>query len=371
VVNTMQYLHTFDTLMINTMPCSSSAVDGNQSCPLKPWAVRCSLYPCLHTYGGNISQSVLDERIISTTPLPFMNMNGGDYFSLAGNHPSFPSIDCTPSDKPTDKNTVPTSRLSNGLQYVNYTATSDDADTQYYSPSCTWLFGIGSTQALTEYLYELFNDQSLSSYDGFPDTTEGDAWLEQLYRNGTANLGTTKTFMVGLANAMTATMRQRGDDSNSTPAKGTVLVNQTCINVQWAWIALPAALMLATLLFLAATVLQSHRAIHHRGRPARAGQKGRGSGAGRRPWKSSSLPLVWCGLRDETRGRHGRLDDLDQMKESAETVRVQLRRLDEAVVAGEEDQGGADGGVGAWRLMEGSRGVADDVMLDWRRFINR
>jgi hypothetical protein len=96
VVNTMQYLHTFDALMINTVPCNSSAVDG-------------------------------------------------DYFSLAGNHPSFPSIDCTPSYQPTDKNTVPTSRLSNGLQYVNYTATSDDADTQYHSPLCTWQFGIGST----------------------------------------------------------------------------------------------------------------------------------------------------------------------------------------------------------------------------------
>ena len=371
VVDDMQYLGTFDALMLNTVPCNSSTVDGDQPCPFKPWAVRCSLYPCIQTYGGNVSQYVLDERIISTTPLPFMDMNEGDYFSLAGNHPSFPSIDCTPSDKPTDKNTVPTSRLSNGLQYVNYTATSDDADTQYYSPSCTWLFSVSSTQALTQFLYGLFSNNSLSSPYNFPDNAEGSPWLQQLYRNGTANLSTTKTFMAGLANAMTATMRQRGDDSNSAPAEGTVLVNQTCINVRWAWIALPAALMLATLLFLAATVLQSHRAIHHQGRPAPAGQKGRRSEAGRLPWKSSSLPLLWCGLRDETRARYDRLDDLDQMKKSTKMVRVQLRRLDEPVVVREEDEGGTDGGVGAWRLMEGSRGVADDVMSDWRRFISR
>ncbi|OCL05885.1 hypothetical protein AOQ84DRAFT_379147, partial [Glonium stellatum] len=230
-----EYLYTFDTLMLDKVPCDSSSIGDGTFCSVKPLAVRCSLYPCLHTYGGNVSQSVLDERIISTTPLLFMNTVRGSYFSLAGNHSSFPSINCTPSDHPTNNNVVPTSRLSNGLQYIQQGNTTNNTGMQYYNPSCAWLFDIGPTTALSVYLDGIFGHNSANTSSKYPANPSPDTWLQQLYHNGSANPSTIDAFLSGLANAITATMRQRGDASNSAPAQGTVLGSQICVRVRWAW----------------------------------------------------------------------------------------------------------------------------------------
>ena len=256
-------LFAFDALMIN-VHCNSSTLEHSGECATLPWAARSSLYPCVHTYSNaKISASTLAEQIILTNRIPFMNMSEGLYFSLAGNHPSIPTVDCTPSEHLTENNTQPTSILHSGLRYVNLTHVPGASDTLWYNPLCTWEFGIGPTEALTEYLYAFYNRNYLSAPYGSPGNTVGDAWLEHLYRNGTANINTTANYMRGLANAMTSTMRQRGDAFNSDPATGTVLTNQTCIRVAWAWLALPAALLFCTFVFLATIMLQTHRYTGH------------------------------------------------------------------------------------------------------------
>ncbi len=135
--------------------------------------------------------------------------------------------------------------------------------------------------------------------------------------------------MEGLANTMTATMRQRGDSSKSTPATGTVLSATTCIRVRWVWLSLPAALLASAIAFFLAVVVQSQRYT----RPGAAQ-------GGRRPWMSSSLPLLWCGLDDETKRRYGTLDDVAGMQDRGERMRVSLGK-------------GFDGHDGRWGFREG------------------
>jgi hypothetical protein len=334
VVGEDSNLFTFDALMINAH-CNSSTLKYCEKCPTLPWAVRCSLYPCVHTYSNvKISASTLAEQITLTNRIPFIE---GLYFSLAGNYPSIPTVDCTPSEHPTKSNTQPTSILRSGLRYVNRTHVPGASDTLWYNPLCTWEFGIGPTEALTEALYGFYRGTYLSAPNGTPCNTVGDPWLEQLYQNGTANINITANYMRGLANAMTSTMRQRGDAFNSDPATGTILTNQTCIRVAWAWLALPAALLLCTFVFLATIMLQTHRYTGH-GKP----QGGRG------PWKSSSLPLLWCGLEEKTRQRYGAFDDVDQMKERGKGLKVQL---------GKSVGLGAETDSGQWELSELSKPV--------------
>ncbi|KAJ9611536.1 hypothetical protein H2200_004720 [Cladophialophora chaetospira] len=314
-------LFSFEALMIN---CKGSANKTTGICETGPWAFRAALYPCINTYGDvKVSKSILQEQKLSTTRVPFMGMNGGFYFSLAGEYPSFPGLDCTPTNKIEGNNTVPTSLLPNGVRYINDSVVAGAADTMWFNPACTYEFGLGSVEALTEYLGSSFfgwysDPYVLQEYAIGPSYTIGRAWLERLYANGTANVSSVSSFMDGLANTMTATMRQRGDAEKSVPATGTVLATTTCIRVRWAWLSLPAALLASTMVFFVAVMVRSRQNT----------RTGAAQG-GRRPWMSSSLPLLWCGLDDETKRRYGVVNDLRTMQERGDRVKVSLgRRFD-------------------------------------------
>lgn len=316
-------LFAFEALMVNE-DCKSA----QRPCPRYPWAFAAFLYPCIHSYGSvKVSDSIFQERILSTTSLPYVNTTDGLRYGLAGDYPSFPGTDCSPSQERQGNKTQPTSLLSNGLRYpVDQRKIQSAADMMWYDPACAYGFGQGSTYALSEYLGVFFgtlekpNNLSLMYSAAY---TIGDVWIQNLYANGTANLESTRAYMQGLANAITAVIRERGDISNSVPAKGTVLANKTCIRVVWAWLALPVALMLLTLAFFIATIVKSYQYT----------KKGATEG-GRRAWKSSSLPLLWCGLDDELRTRHGGFDDLTSMDECANKVKVSLERRDEGLRRG-------------------------------------
>jgi hypothetical protein len=325
-------LYAFEAIMIN---CQGVLNKTTTTCKTGPWAFRADLYPCVHTYGNvNISRSVLTQELLATTRVPFMNMNNGDYFSLAGDFPSFDGVDCTPSKQPTEINTISTSLLQDGQRYVNISAA--EPDIMWYNSACTYGLGVGSLQAIAQYFGGAFFSQAdysstLQAPYGTPGNTVGNAWLELLYRNGTANIDSVTEFMQGLANAMTATMRQRGDSTNSIPVTGTALVNSTCIDVRWGWLTLPVALLALTFSFFASVMWISRGPTFKR------------TAQGVRPvWKSSSLPLLWCGLDDDTKRQYGTSSALVAMEERSDQMVINLRRT--------FDVGHDDGG--RWSLGE-------------------
>ena len=333
-------LFSFETVMIK---CKGGGNASTAACmQTEPWAFRATLYPCIHTYGKvSISKTILGEELLSTTRLPFMNMSDGLYFSLAGNVPSFPGIDCTPSNHPAGNNTLPTGLLRNGMRYITNPYQDAGRTTQmlWFNPACTYEFAINPVLALTEYLSTAFfglvgdPNELQAPYGAAPDVV-GDAWLLRLYAGGEADLTSVNNFMQGLANAMTAIMRQRGDASNSVPATGTMLASTTCIRVHWQWLTLPIALLTLTIVFFFAVVLQSQQYTRRS-----ANQEGR------KAWKSSSLPLLWCGLDDETRRRYGTLNDPVTMEDRGNELRVSLSRMHDV----------GDKGVGRWVLGEAGR----------------
>lgn len=125
--------------------------------------------------------------------------------------------------------------------------------------------------------------------------------------------------MEGLTNSITTTMRSRGDSPSSAYAKGTVMGMQTCVTVQWAWISLPAALLVLMLAFLSVTILQT----------ATEGMI----------WKSSSLALLFNGLSPSLGNNYATLGRLEDMKTSAEHVRARLHRTNEVGWAFVETKG--------------------------------
>lgn len=337
-------LLTLQALMV-TVNCSGAMSASEDGCSIKPWAIRASLSPCIHMYGNvRFSNSIFEEHILSTTMLPFVPEIG--YYSLAGNYPSLPNIDCSPSESLQENKTQSTGLLASGLRYVNHSSNAlNGSETLWYDSSCTYDFGYGPTTGLYDsftnvFFGTMYKPNSVTIPRGLSSQTIGDAWMLSLYANGQANLTSAAAYMEGLAISITAAIRESGDSSNSAPARGTVFGSQTCVGVEWAWIALPAVLLFLTLVFLMTTVVQSRRYTT--------------TGAaedGRKPWKSSSLPLLWNGMPDETRARYERFDEVEKMKASGDGMKVSLRRERRSEYGG---PGADDHEQGRWTLREES-----------------
>jgi hypothetical protein len=87
----------------------------------------------------NISYTnrVFKEYVASTVMLP--NILGNQYYSLAGDYPSGPGVDCSPSTTPVGNKTQPTDILDNGHRYVIHEPPeeTENPNIMYYDPRCT------------------------------------------------------------------------------------------------------------------------------------------------------------------------------------------------------------------------------------------
>jgi hypothetical protein len=299
-------LFSFSTMMMNIEGCDLDLRAGLIGCTLKPWAVNCSIYPCLKTYGGNISQHLLNEVVLDSVRLPRQNADMWySPFILVQNSTLRNGTwqDCNPTSKPTRTNTVGYQELGcvdDTCEEMKYAL--------YYPYDCVWNFNLFSIRGMINYLSTLMLGSIGPMQYWNPRDTSGDIWIQKLYHNGTANISTVNTYMEGLTNAITATMRYRGDTDSSGYTKGTVMSIQTCITVQWTWISLPAALLVLTLGFLSVTILQT------------------GSHSGEMTWKSSSLALLFHGLNPDLRAQYGTLREVHDMKTSAKHLQARLQR---------------------------------------------
>lgn len=142
----------------------------------------------------------------------------------------------------------------------------------------------------------------------------GDSWIKVFWAlRGSVNVSSVPIVMQGLTTSINSVLRSDGDASNSGPARGVVLVNQTCVGVVWAWLALPLTLGAWTVSLLALTIIQCQ--IHNRRR---------GIQRSRSPWKTSTLPLLWCGLPDFVKEQYSRLDSMEQMKSISDELKLML-----------------------------------------------
>jgi hypothetical protein len=229
------------------------------------------------------------------------------------------------------------------------TGVTPNASMLYYDPRCTYMFGESSLFALNGYSSNFFGPESnLTSPYNVAGDTDGPIWLERLYLNGTADMNTTVAYMQGLAHAVTAVIRKNGDAEHNLPVTGTVFGAQTCIAITWGWLALPAALLLLTLIFMCATVLRAHHATSVSRNAAEAG---------RRSWKSSTLPLLWCGLSDETRRSYGTLDSVYEMREYGDELFVCLRRDSDARRREQQPDKVEEEISGRWTLSKATTGL--------------
>ena len=290
------------------------------------FAVRCSLFPVINTYGASISQGVLQEVLLETNLLPYAIGNFGalnsdefvtsEYF-LAGNSTLRNGMwhDCNPSENPTAENTIPAQRCVPTEDNVCET----EGPSHFYPSDCIWYFGTTTTDGMGSFLYELMIGQSLmlvgSNYNSsgvvdYGTYLSGNIWIQNLYNSGSPTMDSVNEYMEGLSNSITAIIRQGDTSGNSTQgwAQGTVLGMQTCIQVQWRWISLPAVTLALVFAFMGMTVLRT--------------------GQSSMVWKSSSLALLFHGLSPDTRDQYGELGRVKDLDRVAKGMQATLERTD-------------------------------------------
>lgn len=123
---------TLDALMIQKR---TNCTDGKTVCGTYPWAVRCSLYPCVKTFKSEISLGILKETLLSTIPLRQTNISAIEVttsrtlkWAIAVNSTirNGTRHDCLPSDYPTPDTPV-------GIT-ANMTLPITDTDTKTAGP---------------------------------------------------------------------------------------------------------------------------------------------------------------------------------------------------------------------------------------------
>ena len=257
----------------------------------RAFAFQCFLIPCVNTYLGNISLAVLQEKLVKSVDLVENRTLGANSYQIVTNQTLINGTwyECTPSNQSSKDRPAAVGNL-------------------YYPQNCVWKYGAGSHYALGYYINTLLGNQTLINPLGVikPQSTLGSAWIQRLFQNGTANLPSVNAYTEGLANSITATIRLRGDGGSSEYARGVTLETQTCITVQWAWIALPAALLVLAVVFLAATILKTSNLAQDA------------------VWKSSSLALLFHGLSPGLLNQHTALGQNSEMERAAKEIRPKL-----------------------------------------------
>ncbi|KAK2626365.1 hypothetical protein QTJ16_004627 [Diplocarpon rosae] len=145
-------------------------------------------------------------------------------------------------------------------------------------------------------------------------------WLDPFYNNGAPSPSNTQALMDRLADSMTNYMRTA--DLKASAVLGEVNGVQTCVQVIWPWLALPAVLVLATCLLLLATISKTATQA-----PANV-------------WKSSPLAYLYCGFTDASRADlGGGLVTVDEMDHVAKRKDLLLTETSEGWRFLAEDKG--------------------------------
>ncbi|KAI9725124.1 MAG: hypothetical protein M1828_003466 [Chrysothrix sp. TS-e1954] len=275
-------------------------------------AASCKIGPCVKTFDVKLENGQLQETLKDTYVPP----------ELDGQSPTETSVDLSCLSKLTQANGPHNaSRSTAGARWMTFNpATQGEDPSSYLAPNmtipqeCVYSMMLRSALSLVPSFQAVFNGSLVPNDQAQnPAEARGKATLLGMYQQGNVSFETVNSALQSLTEAMTNYIREHGAPGWSEPLKGQTWRTDTCVRVEWGWLALPAALTAFTLVFFVVMILQTRR-----------GEVGHNHN-----WKSSTLPLLFHGLDERTRWRQGELARLDAMEKSAKSLHVKLDLTDE------------------------------------------
>ncbi|KAI9889951.1 MAG: hypothetical protein M1814_004674 [Vezdaea aestivalis] len=233
---------------------------GAPTFPFQTVAFECSLFACIRTY----TASVTDGSVVETEVKRSFGQT--DWLTGENNPPGIL--------RPLDMRFIPKEENCTFKERVK----------NQNSSLCTYNFNSISLLALGNFFWDFWNGTVAGKY--FEHASSRNDAMDILYGGGITNFTHISGTLGGIADSMTAAIRltgrvfdqDYGSGGGQGKVTGSVMISNTCIDVRWGWITLPAAVALLTLLLLASTVLLDRLKPDQ---PA---------------WKTSSLPTLFHGL---------------------------------------------------------------------------
>ena len=287
-------------------------------------AASCNIAPCVRSYKASIDAGTLTEENIRTSSLwDIINQEstGGELLSATIN------VACLPNGTEDQLSKLGfnveqdgwlnTPNLTTALNFpypTHYWIPTDDPTAQNISIPIECVYVV---EALTNNGIQEFLDIYLNGTVGIaPDAAYsydygGAAQLLAIYDDGNLSFEDLTQVYANISDSLTQHIRQNGVQNFSSPVSGTVLHEQTCVHVRWAWLSYPAVLIVLTLFFLTAMIIETR------------GWEGRSH-----DWKSEPLALMFHRLDDDAFGRiqAGRLIKRSGMQDTAKRIYVRLGR---------------------------------------------
>ncbi|OAA56121.1 hypothetical protein ISF_07719 [Cordyceps fumosorosea ARSEF 2679] len=135
------------------------------------------------------------------------------------------------------------------------------------------------------------------------------AWVSGLWRNGSTDINLVTKFAEGLATSIGAQMRTAAvGPSMLREARGTTLVEKTCIRIHWGYITFFAVVFVLEVLFLGSVMVLSYRSRLHA------------------DWKSSTLAVAFLSSASLRRGGWSpeNPESEESLRDAARSVKASL-----------------------------------------------
>lgn len=275
-------------------------------------AFECEFYPVVNTLSTNVTNGVLLEQVLDSQRMNVWSIPWGTHTLLMVNRTIKAGEwhQCNSSREQSDEHNFPV--VNRPDPPGPSLGTSDTLDelasnnfTEWWPQDCVFWIDYAPTEGLASTLDGFLGNESLY-LDSWTQRPKGDLWSVNLWNNGSATLETVQAATDGLSRSITARWRQGdGISDNMGPVVGTVLGNQTCVRVNWAWIALPASLLLLAVVFLVLTIVRT------RSKQAQV-------------WKGSIFAVLFSGFDQEMRQAAGPVFTMEDMKAAASRATVRL-----------------------------------------------
>ena len=291
---------------------------------------RCTLYFCIRTYTATLDSGALHETLHSTA-------NNWSSYTEETSISATVKVDClTPGVRSlllSDGFIAASTEWMawNGTYFLDYLESQQDLG-KFGNLSipidCTYQLEIPE-YGLYQHPFEAFSDSLVGILNGsgfvnasIPTDPGSPSNLVELYNNGTLSVDSIGLALDNFTTAVTNYLRTTDSiipDSTTNPvhsvasdwnrpALGEAFINTTCIHVRWPWLALPAALLVTTLIFLVTLIAQT---------------TGKDSCE---VWKSSQDALLWHGLDGSAMDESANLVTASDMHRRAKELTVRLGR---------------------------------------------
>jgi hypothetical protein len=255
-----------------------------------PIVHECTLYWCVNTISAAVLNSEVVENVTNSVQVPSTFSNNPWRDAATSWYESMFSL------------VLPDAQAPGG--YANFSINNVTARQAYQSVEDiiphSWLQGFqGATAEATGQAYVKWQWRIVQSIFLQLSTFNTTEWLPP---------GNTSHLVTSLAQAMSVSLRRTaGGFTGDIPQwQGDAWEQETRVHIRWAWIILPACLLIFSFLFLAVTIIRS--------------EDDKKIGI----WKSSALAVLFNGLGEDVQDTVGTQTNLGSARSMAKQIHVQL-----------------------------------------------